>query len=150
MNFRIIDLLGLIGGFVFVVGCTNTRQAFLLDYEFFDYPDESRIELVYQNDNDFAVCLRPEAWPDSRGLINGAPQIVVLVIGNRGFPVTAPGGFKNQCVPVDACLKHVSPGEVLSVSIPYSSFTFPDDLHDEPKSLDFTTAGRKCPRNARK
>ena len=150
MNQRTIVISALFSCLLMAVGCTTTSDYFLLDYEFFDFPEESRIELVYRNDNDFSVCLRPEAWPDSKGLINGAPQIVVLVIGNRGFPVTAPGGFMGQCVPVDACLKHVAPGEVLSVSIPYSSFTFPEDLHDEPKSLDFTTAGQKCPRNARK
>jgi len=102
---------------------------------------------VYRNVTDQIVCLAPEAWPDSAGRIAGAPQIIVLVIGNTGFPVTAEPGFWGHCDPVDACLIHVAPREVLSVSIPYSSFTIPKELQDKPKELDFEAVGMSCPRN---
>jgi hypothetical protein len=130
-------------------GCATSSDLIPIDYQFLDYPEESRIELVYHNDTDESVCLEPEAWPDSEGRIAGAPQIIVLVIGKRGFPGTVEPGFWGHCDPVDACLIHVPPGEALSVSIPYSSFTIPAELHDMPKELDFATVGQRCPPDGR-
>ena len=127
-------------------GCATSSDLIPIDYQFLDHPEESRIELVYRNDTDYGVCLLPEAWPDSRGRIAGASQILVLVIGNKGFPVTAEGGFWGHCDPVAACLIHVGPGESISVSIPYSSFTIPEDLLGMPKELDLRVFGQRCPR----
>jgi len=127
---------------VFSASCAGTSGTIPIDYQLFDYPTESRIELVYHNDTDRFVCLLPGSWPNTAGKINFASDYMALVIDGMRFPVV---GFNTgYCAEPNGCATHVAPGEIVSASIPYSDFDVPPELSKLPKHLDFSTVGVSC------
>jgi len=129
---------------LFLVGCTTTGGSIIpIKYQFTDLPAEQRIELRWRNDTSETLCLLPEAWPDSAGIVYGAHESVFLVIDGQRFPMVE--SMLWECTSAFGCSVHVAPGEKVTATIPYKNFNLPKELMDHPKTLEFSTFAEACP-----
>ena len=134
----------LTNGFVLLllVGCVSGTSIIPIKYEFADSPEEQRIELRFRNNSNETLCLLPEAWPNSGGMIYQGSGRVFLVVDGKRFPIAE--SLLGYCSPPTACAIHVSPGEEVSASIPYRNFSIPEGLMGLSKTLEFSTVAVEC------
>ncbi len=127
---------------LFLIGCVSVGSTIPVDYQFVDLPGERRIELKFRNSTNATLCLLPEAWPNSGGMIYEGSAHVFLIIGGRRFPIAE--SMLGYCDPPTDCAVRVSPGEEVAASIPYQNFSAPDDLVNFRKTLEFSTFAVRC------
>ena len=120
--------------------CATPIEDVSLDWRLVDYPEESRIELLYLNDTGKALCLLATSWPNEAGKLNQMSALVFLVVGAQRFPIE---DFNTGYCPT-GCVRRVASGEAISGSIPYKDFDLPERLRYEPKSLVFPATAYAC------
>ena len=117
----------------------TSKGAFPIQYKFLDFPAERKVELSYYNDHNKTVCFSPSHWPNQAGKIDGAGGRVVLVVGEKRFPLE---DFNTGYCP--GCATSVEPGETISGFLLYEDFSLPEELVNEGKKLKFVTYGFFC------
>lgn len=120
-------------------GCVGPKTKIPIEYQFIDIPEERRIELRYQNDLKYTVCLFPEVWPNQAGKIDQASDSMILVIEGESFPVI---DFNTGYCP--GCAIRVSPGEDVKTSVSYDDFNVPEHFETSEKILDFSPFVFRC------
>jgi len=71
---------------VIASGCIFPKtQTFPINYQFNDLPQESKIELRYENNTEKTVCLLPEMWPNSKGEIHFGGEFMFLIIKGKNI-----------------------------------------------------------------
>lgn len=128
---------------LFIVNCSaRWGDRIVVDYELRDTPMEQRIELIFVNNLDRAVCMSVENWPNAAGKMSYASDIVFLIVEGVKFPIEE---FNTGvCIPRSECYLRVKPREKLSGSIPYKDFLLPEEYWGKPKELEFTPPAYEC------
>jgi len=123
-------------------GCTTSGvEDVIIDYQFFDNPEESRVELRYQNKNDKAVCIAKEDWPNLAGKINQSSDIVFLEVAGKTLPIEE---FNTGFCQGEQCAIVVKPDEIINGFISYDGFNLPENLHASTKNLSYSPPAYFC------
>jgi hypothetical protein len=124
-------------------GCATHKTEFLpVDYKYSDNLQAKRLDLVWQNNYPYEVCLLREMWPDKYGVVVSAFDSVALTVNNKKYFMELIDG--DYC---PKCITKVATGEKITVSIPYNLFHLPENLFNEPKRLEFSPKTFKCKGN---
>jgi|JI10StandDraft_1071094.scaffolds.fasta_scaffold243877_3 hypothetical protein len=104
-----------------------------------DDPSNRLIRLSYTNDTGGRICLGPENWPSSGGIIDNNGEEFYLLVKDARYYL---GKEEDYC---PRCGFEVRSGGRIDGALHYASFDLPAELFDEPKVLVFTPTAWRCP-----
>jgi hypothetical protein len=115
-------------------------MSFQLAWTMADNPGQKRIEVQYRNSYDKDVCISEGAWPRGAGYVDAMSDSMLLVVGQRRFPIE---DFQaGSCI--GKCAIRVLPGESIRANIDYKRFGLPEELRFEGKALIYPLIGSFC------
>lgn len=105
-----------------------------------DDPSTQSVRLSYTNDTGSKLCVGPDHWPSTGGIIDNNGEEIFLMVDSETY------FLKQEQDYCPRCTIEVAQGERLDGMIPYANFGLPAEKWNSPKVLSFTPTVWKCPR----
>jgi hypothetical protein len=127
-------------GVLLVAGCASHKVTQInMPYEYIDNKVDHQLELTLTNNSSHTLCLTPEMWPNSKGIVMLASERVFLTVGTNKFAMEEyDGGYCPKCATA------IKPKEKISAKISYDLFNLPESLVNEKKQLEFSPKAFEC------
>ena len=126
-----------------LLGCTSVQddldEGVPVSPSVQDDPSQALIRLSYVNTTGGMICIGPESWPSSGGIVDSGGDRYYLVVNETRYFL---GRESDYC---PRCGTEVRAGERISGVLHYASFSLPAELYNAPKVLVFKSTAWRCP-----
>ena len=124
---------------VVISACATATVRYIpIDYKVIDQPEVQSLRLVYENKENKRVCIGPDNWPSTGGIIdNSGDEFYIEVAGNKYLLQSE----QDYC---PSCVTKVRPRQTIEAKLNYASFRLPETLYSKPKTLHLKSTGYVC------